>query len=122
MKQSREAKTGMQRAKELAYRAGHTLLLVGGPSADGRALVDLYGALDELSTDSPLFEAAIALGTQPDLPIQIGRIEPAGADLLGVQGITLLAVRPDGHVGMRCDRDHLNALERYRTLLEARHP
>jgi hypothetical protein len=111
MKQSREAKTGMQRAKELAYRAGHTLLLV-----------DLYGALDEHSTDSPLFEAAIALGTQPDLPIQIGRIEPAGADLLGVQGITLLAVRPDGHVGMRCDRDHLNALERYRTLLEARHP
>ncbi|MGB7948596.1 MAG: FAD-dependent monooxygenase [Candidatus Binatia bacterium] len=110
------------RLHELAHRAGHTLLLVGGPSAEGRALVDLHGALDELSTDSPLFEAAIAFGAQPSLPVQIGRIEPAGADLLGVQGITLFAVRPDGYIGMRCDQNHLNAVERYRTLVEARHP
>jgi 2-polyprenyl-6-methoxyphenol hydroxylase-like FAD-dependent oxidoreductase len=110
------------RLHELAYRAGHTLLLVGGPSAHGPALVDLHAALDKLATDSPLFEAAIALSTQPELCDQIGRLEPTGAGLLGIQGTTLLVVRPDGYVGLRSDRDHLNALERYRTLVHARHP
>lgn len=86
------------------------------------ALADLHAALDERATDSPLFEAAIALGAHPDLPAQIKRLEPAGADLLGVQGITLLVVRPDGYIGMRCDGDHLGALERYRTLVHAGHP
>ena len=31
--------------------------------------------------------------------------------------ITLLAVRSDGYVGMRADRDHLSAVERYRALV-----
>ena len=44
-------------------------------------------------------------------------LEPAAAGLLGVEQITLLALRPDGYVGLRADRDHLNALEHYRTLL-----
>jgi hypothetical protein len=110
------------RLHELAHRAGHTLLLVGGPSTPGAALADLHAALEDRATDSPLFEAAIALGTRPDLPVQIGRLEPAAADLLGVQGITLLVVRPDGYIGMRCDRDHLRALDRYRTLVQAGHP
>jgi 2-polyprenyl-6-methoxyphenol hydroxylase-like FAD-dependent oxidoreductase len=110
------------RLRELAHRTGHTLVLVGGPTAHGPALAALHAALEERATDSPLFEAAIALGTHPDLPVQIGRLESAGADLLGVQGTTLLVVRPDGYIGMRCDRDHLSALERYRTLVHAGHP
>jgi hypothetical protein len=95
---------------------------VGGPSTHGRPLAGLHAALEERATGSPLFEAVVALGTQPDLPAGIGRLEPAGADLLGVQGITLFAVRPDGFIGMRSDRDHLGALERYRTLVQAGHP
>jgi 2-polyprenyl-6-methoxyphenol hydroxylase-like FAD-dependent oxidoreductase len=110
------------RLHELAHRAGHTLLLVGGPSAQGPALMNLHAALKELATDSPLFEAAFAIGTQPDLPVQVERIEPAGADLLGVQGTTLLVVRPDGYIGLRSDGDHLSALERYRKLVYAGHP
>jgi hypothetical protein len=81
--------------------------------------VDLHKNLQEFATDSPLFEAAIALGTHPGLPLQIGRLELAGADRLGVQDTTLLAVRPDGYIGLRCDGDHLSALERYRTLVHA---
>ncbi|HSE88227.1 MAG TPA: FAD-dependent monooxygenase [Candidatus Binatia bacterium] len=110
------------RLHELTHRAGHTVMLVGGRSADGPALVELYNALQELITDSPLFEAAIAFETQPERPVQIERIEPAGADLLGVQGITLLVVRPDGYVGLRSDGDHLSALEHYRKLVHAGHP
>jgi hypothetical protein len=36
-----------------------------------------------------------------------------------VQDTTLIAVRPDGYVGLRCDGDHLNALERYRGIVHS---
>ena len=106
-----------QRLHQLAHRAGHTLMLLAGPTAHVPTLVDLHAALQKLATDSPLFEAAVALGTHPDSLEQIGHLEPAAAGLLGVEQITLLALRPDGYVGLRADRDHLNALEHYRILL-----
>jgi 2-polyprenyl-6-methoxyphenol hydroxylase-like FAD-dependent oxidoreductase len=112
---------GMQPNKlhRLGHRAGHTLLLLAGPSAHVPTLVDLHGALQKLTTDSLLFEAAVALGSDKDLPAQIGKFEPGATDLIGVEGITLLAVRPDGYIGLRADRDHLNALERYSALIGA---
>ncbi len=105
------------RLHEVAQRTGHTLLLLAGPTAHCREFLDLYTAMQELATGSPVFEAVFGLGTRPDLPVQIGQLEPAAAGLLGVDGITLLAVRPDGYIGLRSDRDHLNALERYRALI-----
>jgi 2-polyprenyl-6-methoxyphenol hydroxylase-like FAD-dependent oxidoreductase len=109
------------RLHALTHRAGHTLVLLGGQTAEGPALANLIAALRELGTESTLFDAAIAFGTSPDLPGQIGHLEPFAADLLGVQGITLLAVRPDGYIGLRSDRDHLSALEGYRALVLAGH-
>ena len=47
---------------------------------------------------------------------------PAAADALALQGTTVFAVRPDGYIGLRSDRDHLRALERYRTLIMSGHP
>jgi 2-polyprenyl-6-methoxyphenol hydroxylase-like FAD-dependent oxidoreductase len=110
------------RLHELAQRAGHTLMLLGGPGAHGPALAEIHAALQECTTDSPLFEAAVALGTHGGLPGQIGRLEPAGVARLGVQGTTLLAVRPDGYIGLRSDGDHLGALERYRKVVHVGHP
>ncbi len=107
-----------RRLHQLAHRAGHTLMLMAGPAADASAHRDLHTALQPLATDSPLFEAAIALRTGPDVPVPIRQFEPAAANLLGVEGITLLAIRPDGYIGLRSDRDHLAALERYRTLVQ----
>jgi hypothetical protein len=65
-----------------------------------------------------LFEAAIALSTGPYALDHIGQFDSAAADLLGVEGITLLAIRPDGYIGFRSDQDHLAALQRYRTLVQ----
>src|SRR5690348_4800458 len=95
------------------------MMLVAGPNAHGAAVVDLYAKLQELANDSLLFEGVTALGTGSGLPGEIGHLEPTAADLLGVEGITVLAVRPDGYVGLRSDRDHLSAVERYRTLVQA---
>jgi 2-polyprenyl-6-methoxyphenol hydroxylase-like FAD-dependent oxidoreductase len=107
-------KSGLHR---LAHRAGHTLILLAGPAAEATAFVDLHGALQDVATDSDVFESAIALGTRADLPVEIGRLERSAADRLGVAGVTLLAMRPDGYVGLRSDRDHLAALQRYRALV-----
>jgi 2-polyprenyl-6-methoxyphenol hydroxylase-like FAD-dependent oxidoreductase len=110
------------RLHELVHGAGHTLVLLGGPTVDGRALTELHTALGALITNSPLFERAIALSTQPRLPDQIGWLEPAEAAFLGVQNTTLLAIRPDGYVGLRAERHHVSALEHYRKLVQAGQP
>lgn len=101
----------------LAHRAGHTLMLLGGRMASVPMLLDLQAALRVLVVESPLFEAAVALSACTGLPLDIGYLEPSVVDLLGVGGITLLVMRPDGYVGLRADGDHLNALDRYRTLI-----
>jgi 2-polyprenyl-6-methoxyphenol hydroxylase-like FAD-dependent oxidoreductase len=106
---------------ELTHRAGHTLVLVGGPTVQGSDLTALLVALKEVATGSLLFEAAVAFSARAEGPDSIGRIEPLSADLLGVKGTTLFAVRPDGYIGLRSDRDHLKALERYRILIVSGH-
>jgi hypothetical protein len=82
---------------------GHTLVLAGDPGAEGSQFASLFDALRKIADGSRVFEAAIAL---------------VGNELLdGRGGTTLLAVRPDGYVGMRSERDHLTALERYGRLI-----
>ena len=103
---------------ELTYRAGHTLLLIGGIDAKGYELEQLLSAVQEGVAGSNVVEAAFAFGTCDDLPARIGYLEPDAAAILGVTGIALLAVRPDGYVGMRSDRNHLAALERYLSLIQ----
>jgi 2-polyprenyl-6-methoxyphenol hydroxylase-like FAD-dependent oxidoreductase len=105
------------RLVEVTQRPGHTLLLLAGPSARGSALVELDAALQNFAADSPLFEALFTLATQSGSPTPIGQLGSVEADLLGVRAITLLAVRPDGYVGLRADENHLPALKRYRALI-----
>jgi hypothetical protein len=62
----------------------------------------LSAALPAVTGDSPVFEATVT---------QV--IDAATADQLGVERVTLLAVRPDGYVGLRADVDHVGALAAY---------
>jgi 2-polyprenyl-6-methoxyphenol hydroxylase-like FAD-dependent oxidoreductase len=101
---------------ELTHRAGHTALLIGGPSASGDALARLEGPV-RTSGGGGVVEATVVLTARPDAPHPWARLAPAAADRLGVGGVTLLVVRPDGHVGLRADRDHLGALAAYHALL-----
>ena len=114
--------SGRCQLHELTHRAGHTLVLLGGPTTQHPELAALLASLQELATGSALFEAAVAFGTGPDLPDGVGCFEPAAADALALQGTTVFAVRPDGYIGLRSERDHLRALERYRTLIMSGHP
>jgi len=86
--------------------AGHTLVLCGDATAEDSGFASLLDALRKVVDGSSVFEAVVSLGT---------------ADLLDGRGsTTLLAVRPDGYIGMRSERDHLAALERYQELVTAR--
>jgi 2-polyprenyl-6-methoxyphenol hydroxylase-like FAD-dependent oxidoreductase len=102
---------------QLAHRAGHTLIVLAGPVGDAGALVDLHAAVQKVAKDSPLFAETFAIATAADAPVEVGRIDRSAADQLGIDGVTLLAVRPDGYVGLRSDQDHLRALQHYCTLI-----
>ncbi len=101
---------------ELTHRAGHTALLVGGPSSRDDELARLAGSIRARS-DGALIETTIGLTTRSGNRHPWGRLAPAAADQLGVGEVSLLVVRPDGHVGLRADRDHLGALAAYQSLL-----
>ena len=109
----------LPRLHRFAQRAGHTLMLLAGPSADASAFADLHAALQTYIAGSPLFEAVFAFSTNPEFPAQTGYLEPTVSDRLGLQETTLLALRPDGYIGLRSEHDHLGALKRYRALIQA---
>jgi 2-polyprenyl-6-methoxyphenol hydroxylase-like FAD-dependent oxidoreductase len=105
----------------LGHHAGSTLVLLGGPTAIPSTLVALHAALQKQVRDSPLFETAVALTAGADVPDSMGHLEPAAAVQLGIDGNTLLAIRPDGYIGLRADRDHIAALEHYAACLQTGH-
>ncbi|MDX2167171.1 MAG: FAD-dependent monooxygenase [Deltaproteobacteria bacterium] len=103
-----------ERLHRLAHRAGHTVLLLGRDPAVLRAA---WAALPARAAASPLFAAAFAFAATAGEADGIGQLAPAAAARLGVADLCLVAVRPDGYIGARADRDPLGALERYRGLV-----
>ncbi len=103
------------RLRELTYRAGHTALLVGGPAADVDELAQLRSA--SARNHPSLMEATIVTATRPDEDRPVVHVAPADVEALGIDEITLLAIRPDGYVGLRADHDHLEALAAYESRL-----
>jgi hypothetical protein len=105
----------------LGHRAGHTILLLAGPSADMPAAATLHASLKNRAATSEIFEAAVAVatvaGSRTELPQHFSAVAEDAATQLGVAGATLLVIRPDGYIGLRADRDHLGALERYSSLV-----
>jgi hypothetical protein len=85
--------------------AGHTLVLLGGASTDSE-FTSLHDTLRKVVDGSRVFETVVSFDTNHALD--------------GSGSTTLLVVRPDGYVGMRSERDHLAALERYQRLVTAR--
>ena len=100
----------------LTNRECHTALLIGGLSVPGESLAQLESAIQARS-GTFLIEATIVLMARSDDQNSYARLAPAAADQLGIGGTTLLVIRPDGHVGLRADRNHTEALTAYHTLL-----
>jgi len=127
---------------ELAHRPGHTALLIAGPSSRQGEIVPLEAGLRAAARPGVVDAVVVvsagagALGSgvrrpgAPDAlpkgaPARDGRdgVSPSGsaaarldsdaAARLGVDAMTLLVIRPDGHVGLRADARHAEALSAY---------
>jgi 2-polyprenyl-6-methoxyphenol hydroxylase-like FAD-dependent oxidoreductase len=103
---------------QLAHRAGHTLMLLACAEANEAELIHLHSAIRDLPVRSPIFESTATFATHAALSDGIGLWAPSAAVQLGIHGITLLVIRPDGYIGLRSDRDHLGAIEGYRKLIQ----
>jgi hypothetical protein len=101
---------------ELAHRAGHTALLVGGSAARPDDLALLAESIHARS-DKAFIEATTVLSAGTGDEHAWVQLAPAATDQLGVSAVSLLLVRPDGHIGLRADRDHLERLAAYQSLL-----
>jgi hypothetical protein len=106
---------------ELTRRVDHTALLLGGDAGGDDELTRLEGSLRDPSAPS-LVEETIVLTTRTDDRRSRPRLARASAEQLGVRDVTLLVIRPDGHVGLRADREHARALGAYHSLLTSGRP
>lgn len=106
---------------DLAHGAEHTALLIGGAAGRAQDLAALARAIHASSArPRGSFVAATYVvacehgdtGADAD-----ARLAAEDAARLGASEATLLVVRPDGHVGLRAERDHIAALDRYERLL-----
>jgi hypothetical protein len=106
---------------ELAHRPGHTALVLGGsstPSADLIQLEKTIRATDgAIAVKRHFVEHSVALTLHPNDHNSCARLAPSANDQLGIGDFTLLVVRPDGHIGLRADRNHQQALAAYNALL-----
>lgn len=111
---------GGGRLHELASRAGHTAILIGGSALPEATLADTHRTVGA-RTGTPVIEASFALSARAGSDDRAGQLDPAMAARLGIEELTLLVVRPDGHIGLRADRDHGAALAAYERLLGVQH-
>lgn len=107
---------GTGKLHDFANRRGHTALLIGGTAANREDLARVLRDLEPASGGT-LLEATIALASNTGFSDVDAHVEPSAADRLG-GGITLLVVRPDGHVGLRAEEDHARLLADYVELLQ----
>ncbi|HKH13890.1 MAG TPA: hypothetical protein VKA47_04455, partial [Solirubrobacterales bacterium] len=103
---------------ELTHRPDHTLLVLGGREASADDVHDLVTALDAAYAGSPVVGAVLGLCAEP-AGLPIGRIDASVADQLGIENVTVLAVRPDRFIGFRHDRQDPGALQAYLGALSA---
>jgi hypothetical protein len=97
---------------ELTYRPGHTVFVIGGRHANREDVLNATVRLKATLVASPVIGAVIGLCAEP-VDERVGRIDVAVADELGIDGMTILAVRPDRFVGFRHDGGDLAQLAGY---------
>lgn len=105
------ARSSVRWLHELTHRRGHTALILGGPESNAAEVATLRDEIAKRGT--PIIEESVAMTVHASAPSGVARMTPGAAAGLGVSGTTLLVVRPDLHIGLRADRDHVRALEQY---------
>jgi 2-polyprenyl-6-methoxyphenol hydroxylase-like FAD-dependent oxidoreductase len=97
---------------QLTHRLGHTVLVLGGKAVSCDEIFELVNGIQALSRDSPVIDAVLGfcVGTPRS---GLGGMEDSVADQLDIEGMTVLAVRPDRFIGFRYNGMDPQALGRY---------
>lgn len=83
---------------------------------DINKLTQLRDALNATSNKS-FVDTSVVLTAKPNDEPSLAGLSPTAAKKLGIESITLLVICPDGHIGLRADRDHLHWMSTYQHLL-----
>ena len=87
---------------------GHTAIVVSGILAEADEAAELH-RLVKAHSGTPVFD----FDAEPAAGEESASSDPAIAERLGVRGVTLFVVRPDGYLGLRADGHHADALDAY---------
>ena len=101
---------------QLAHRAGHTVLVLGGPLADAPDVVAVLREVERQVAGSDLVEAVFAFAVEPQNGA-VGRLPLPTAEQLELGGVSVLAIRPDRYVGFRADGNAPDGLADYLTTI-----
>lgn len=93
-------------------RLGHTALLIGCAATPEDALEQVRRDMEALAGGA-IIEQVIVLTANAGVSGVHGYLAPDIAHALGVRGIVLVVVRADGHVGLRAEQGHAEALSAY---------
>jgi 2-polyprenyl-6-methoxyphenol hydroxylase-like FAD-dependent oxidoreductase len=102
---------------ELANRASHTALLIGGSSVSTEVLARVDKLMRAQIRISVIIEEIVVITAGSGDHSPYAWIAPTAAEQLGIGEITLLVIRSDGHVGLRSDRNYVDDLTAYQRLL-----
>ena len=102
----------------IAHTPGHTLVVIGGPRADAGAVAALVDEAETAHAGSPLVDAIVGLAVEP-AGEPLGTIERSEAERLGIDSVTLVAIRPDRYLGLRHDGADTAVFTRYLETLVA---
>ena len=103
---------GAGKLHDYAKRLGHTALLIGGSATPQEELAQTRRDMAPLS-DGAIIEIVVALTANAEVSGVDAYLAPDAAELLDVNRMVLLVVRADGHVGLRADHAHAEALSAY---------
>jgi len=102
---------------ELARRASHTALLIGGPSVQREVLERIDKLIRAQSHASVVIEEIVVIETGAASQCSYAWITPTAAGQLGIREITLFVIRPDLYVALRSDNNVIDDLAAYQRLL-----
>lgn len=101
---------------ELTNRVGHTAVLVARSNVRKEEFARLC-AWVTAAIEPSLIDEPVVIATDAEDPQQPARLDAVTADRLGIEHVSLFAIRPDGYLGLRADQDHVAALRTYQKLL-----
>jgi 2-polyprenyl-6-methoxyphenol hydroxylase-like FAD-dependent oxidoreductase len=96
----------------LTHHPGHTLLVLGCAKTPTGAVGDVVAALEAEFESSPLVDAVAGFCAQGEAA-PLGSINEDVAARLGLDGISVLAIRPDRYVGLRSNGGDIAVVTAY---------